>query len=150
MRITRRLAEMALATTVLVACVATVAAQTPPDADAGYVRAHYTKFEYRVPMRDGARLFTSVYAPKTCEAPHPILLKRTPYSVWPYGVDQYPERIGPSEHLMKADYIVVYQDVRGQHMSEGTWVDLRPTRPSSRTGARPTRAPTPGTASSGW
>src|SRR5262249_36774029 len=26
-----------------------------------YVQAHYTKYEYRIPMRDGKRLFTSVY-----------------------------------------------------------------------------------------
>ena len=29
-----------------------------------YVKAHYTKYEYRIPMRDGDRLFTSVYVPK--------------------------------------------------------------------------------------
>ena len=29
-----------------------------------YVRSHYTKYEYRIPMRDGKRLFTAVYVPK--------------------------------------------------------------------------------------
>ena len=29
-----------------------------------YVKAHYTKYEYRIPMRDGERLFTAVYVPK--------------------------------------------------------------------------------------
>ena len=29
-----------------------------------YTRAHYTKFDYRIPMRDGVKLFTSVYVPK--------------------------------------------------------------------------------------
>ena len=29
-----------------------------------YVKANYTKYEYRVPMRDGKRLFTAVYVPK--------------------------------------------------------------------------------------
>ena len=34
--------------------------QAQPDAyDA---REHYTKYEYRIPMRDGVKLFTSVYA----------------------------------------------------------------------------------------
>src|SRR6185312_9805395 len=28
------------------------------------IPAHYTKFEYRIPMRDGVRLFTQVYVPK--------------------------------------------------------------------------------------
>ncbi len=29
-----------------------------------YVKAHYTKYEYRIPMRDGKKLFTAVYVPK--------------------------------------------------------------------------------------
>ena len=29
-----------------------------------FVRENYTKFEYRIPMRDGVKLFTSVYVPK--------------------------------------------------------------------------------------
>ena len=36
------------------------------------VRTAYTKYEHLVPMRDGVRLFTSVYVPKTCTAPQPI------------------------------------------------------------------------------
>ena len=35
-----------------------------PLAGAELVRATYTKYEYLVPMRDGARLFTAVYVPK--------------------------------------------------------------------------------------
>ncbi len=40
-------------------------------------------------MRDGVKLFTAVYVPKDATVTHPILLQRTPYSVAPYGVDQY-------------------------------------------------------------
>ena len=29
-----------------------------------YTLAHYTKFEYKIPMRDGVRLFAAVYVPK--------------------------------------------------------------------------------------
>jgi hypothetical protein len=32
------------------------------------VRENYTKFEYRIPMRDGVKLFTSVYVPKDVAA----------------------------------------------------------------------------------
>src|SRR4051812_33711653 len=46
-----------------------------------YVKAHYTKYEYRVPMRDGKKLFTAVYVPKDDSETYPILLMRTPYSV---------------------------------------------------------------------
>src|SRR5579863_2614096 len=54
-----------------------------------YTRAHYTKYEYRVPMRDGVRLFTVVYAPKDRSQTYPLLMLRTPYSVGPYGIDNY-------------------------------------------------------------
>ena len=46
-----------------------------------YIKANYTKFEYRVPMRDGVHLFTSVYVPKDQSRAYPIMLSRTPYSV---------------------------------------------------------------------
>ena len=29
-----------------------------------YIKANYTKHEFLIPMRDGVRLFTSVYTPK--------------------------------------------------------------------------------------
>jgi len=92
-----------------------------------YVRAHYTKYEFRIPMRDGKRLFTSVYVPKDAAGgPYPFLLNRTPYSVAPYGEDQYPQHLGPSEEFEKGGYIFVSQDVRGRWMSEGTFVEMTP------------------------
>ncbi len=91
-----------------------------------HVKAHYTKYEYRIPMRDGKRLFTSVYVPKDDSKTYPFLLKRTPYSVKPYGADQYPENLGPSPLFAKEGYIFVYQDVRGRWMSEGDFVHMRP------------------------
>ncbi len=94
-----------------------------------YVKAHYTKYEYRIPMRDGKRLFTAVYVPKDDSQSYPILLKRTPYSVKPYGADQYPDNLGPSPLFGKAGYIFAYQDVRGRWMSEGEFVQMRPHRP---------------------
>jgi putative CocE/NonD family hydrolase len=103
-------------------------AQQPPQeaAKEDYVKAHYTKYEYRIPMRDGKRLFTSVYVPKDASQPYPILIDRTPYSVRPYGEDQYRKQIGPSDEFEKAGYIIVYQDVRGRYMSEGDFVEMRP------------------------
>jgi hypothetical protein len=91
------------------------------------VKAHYTKYEFRIPMRDGKRLFTAVYVPKDAAGgPYPFLMDRTPYSVGPYGEDQYPARLGPSEEFQKSGYIFVYQDVRGRWMSEGEFVEMRP------------------------
>lgn len=95
---------------------------------AQWIRANYTKSEYQVPMRDGVRLFTAVYVPKDASSTnaYPILLRRTPYGIAPYGADQYPTSLGPSEYLALAKYIFVYQDVRGRFMSEGSFVDVRP------------------------
>lgn len=91
-----------------------------------YVKANYTKFEYLIPMRDGKKLFTSVYMPKDRSKSYPIMLTRTPYSVAPYGVDQYRTSLGPSELFAKDGFIFAYQDVRGRYMSEGEWVEVRP------------------------
>src|SRR5258707_10665158 len=77
-------------------------------------------------MRDGVRLFTSVYVPKDDSKTYPFLINRTPYSVAPYGVDQYRTQLGPSPDFDKAGYIFVNQDVRGRFMSEGTFVEMRP------------------------
>lgn len=110
--------------------VGVAARQQPPAVDPPHpVRAAYTKYEHMIPMRDGIRLFTSVYVPKTCATPQPIVMQRTPYSVAPYGIDNYRTTIGPSEHFLKEGVIAVYQDVRGRYLSEGDWVEVRPHNP---------------------
>ncbi len=91
-----------------------------------YVKAHYTKHEFKIPMRDGVRLFTSVYVPKDDSRQYPILLNRTPYSVRPYGVDRSMASLGPNGSFGEKGYIFAYQDVRGRWMSEGVFVNMRP------------------------
>ena len=100
--------------------------QNRPEAPEFDVKEHYTKYEFRIPMRDGVHLFTSVYVPKDSSRAYPFLIDRTPYSVGPYGVDQYRNRLGPSPDFDKSGYIFVFQDVRGRYMSEGTFVEMRP------------------------
>ena len=102
------------------------AAEPAPEAAGDYARAHYTKYEFRIPMRDGVRLFTAAYVPKDDAQPWPFLITRTPYSVGPYGPDRFMAKLGPSDEFEKAGYIFVYQDVRGRFMSEGTHVEMRP------------------------
>ncbi len=109
-----------------------VLAQAPAISGADRVRERYTKFEYQIPMRDGVRLFTSIYVPKDSSRPYPFLLTRTPYSVAPYGVDKYPNSLGPSEHFEKEGFIFVYQDARGRYMSEGEFQQVRPHVPIKR------------------
>jgi len=104
-----------------------VFAQEEHDSEPAFdLKAHYTKYEYRIPMRDGVHLFTAVYLPKDTSHSYPFLINRTPYSVAPYGEDQYRKQLGPSAEFDKAGYIFVMQDVRGRYMSEGTWVEMRP------------------------
>ena len=109
----RKLLVMVLST---LALSPTLAAQTKPEAQEYDVKEHYTKYEYRIPMRDGVHLFTSVYVPKDTSHAYPFLINRTPYSVGPYGVDLYRTRLGPSPDFDKAGYIFVNQDVRGRYM----------------------------------
>jgi putative CocE/NonD family hydrolase len=97
------------------------------------LREHYTKYEYRIPMRDGVQLFTVVYVPKDSGKTYPFLIERTPYSAGVYaqgelhyGEDFYPNAIGPSQEFETAGYIFVTQDVRGRYMSEGKWQEMTP------------------------
>jgi uncharacterized protein len=95
---------------------------------AAEIREHYTKHEYRIAMRDGAKLFTAVYVPKDASPvkTYPLLIERTPYSVGPYGPDNYPKRLGPAPSFVKDGFIFVYQDVRGRYQSDGTFIEMTP------------------------
>ncbi|HJS74496.1 MAG TPA: CocE/NonD family hydrolase, partial [Vicinamibacteria bacterium] len=101
------------------------AAQEPFD-----VRAHYTKREVMIPMRDGVKLFTILYEPKDRSQTYPFLLVRTPYSIPPYEPDQFREPLGPSPEFDRDGFIFVFQDVRGKFRSEGEFVVMRPYVPS--------------------
>ncbi|MFL6350634.1 MAG: CocE/NonD family hydrolase [Bryobacteraceae bacterium] len=92
------------------------------------VKAHYTKYEHQIPMRDGKRLWTAVYAPKDGSEKYPILMTRTPYGVAPYGPNAYPKKLGPSLKFRQDRFIFVYQDVRGRFMSEGQWQEMTPAK----------------------
>jgi putative CocE/NonD family hydrolase len=95
---------------------------------------HYTKKEVYIPMRDGVKLFTSIYLPKDNTEKHPMLMTRTPYSCAPYGEKEFRPyyRTYLNNYLQKG-YIMLLQDVRGRWMSEGTFVDVRPFNPNKKT-----------------
>lgn len=99
-----------------------------------WVKEHYTKKEYTIAMRDGAKLFTAVYAPKDTKEKHPFLMIRTPYSCAPYGEDKFQPRLWMFHwrEYLKEGYIIVIQDVRGRWMSEGTFMDVRPFNPNKK------------------
>ncbi|MEO6709298.1 MAG: CocE/NonD family hydrolase [Planctomycetota bacterium] len=112
------------ASSVVLLFVLPVCAQEPTGKE--WITAHYTKREVLVPMRDGVKLFTSLYEPKDASAKHPILLKRTPYSCSPYGASAFSDSLGPTALFHDKGYTVAVQDVRGAYMSEGTFLDMRP------------------------
>src|ERR1700744_2705101 len=101
--------------------------------DAAYVKENYQKYEYQVPMRDGKKLFTSVYVPKDQSKKYPVMMDRTPYSVAPYGADAYKGSLGPSSLFTHDGYIFVYQDVRGRWMSEGIFEEMTPEKEVHKT-----------------
>ena len=94
--------------------------------DQAYLREHYTKYEYEIPMRDGVKLFTAVYSPKDLDHPYPLLLKRTPYGIRPYGVDLFSSPDGPMKYYAREKFIFVFQDVRGRNASGGVFEHVRP------------------------
>ena len=103
----------------------------PEELNTAWLAEHYTKYEHRIPMRDGVRLFTRVYVPKDDSTPWPIILSRTPYALKPYGSDNFMDPAGSSfGTLAKDKFIMVSQDVRGRYASEGTYVHVRPFNPN--------------------
>jgi putative CocE/NonD family hydrolase len=97
-------------------------------AQSAYVKEHFTKKDVYITMRDGIKLFTSIYTPKDASVKnkYPIMMQRTCYSIAPYGESKYPGSLGPSKYMMQEGYIFVYQDVRGRYKSEGTWTNMTP------------------------
>src|SRR4030095_6051264 len=95
--------------------------QPPPDPPKGF-----DKIEQMVPMRDGVKLHTIIYAPKSSRDPLPIIFNRTPY-----GIDNiYRGFAAPSslQELIDEGFIFAFQDIRGKFKSEGQFLMQRPPR----------------------
>jgi putative CocE/NonD family hydrolase len=78
----------------------------------------YSKQEVLIPMRDGVKLNTVIWAPIGISEPMPFLFLRTPY-----GVSQMlsPNKDPYISDMAKEGYIFVFQDIRGRYKSEGTF-----------------------------
>jgi uncharacterized protein len=101
------------------------AAPNSPEA----LKQKYAKQEVYITMRDGVKLFTSIYTSKNSSVKHPILLNRTPYNIEPGGPDNFNFFMQLYSRYTSEDYIMVFQDVRGKYMSEGQFEDIRPVIP---------------------
>ncbi len=113
-------------------CLLTVVALSHGQVE--YVRENYTKREVEITMRDGVKLFTSIYTPKDASKKAPFLMMRTPYSCRPYGPDAYRPSLGPEASFVREGYIFVYQDVRGRYMSGGDFKWMTPHIPNKQSG----------------
>lgn len=72
-------------------------------------------------MRDGNRLATDIYRPKT-DQPVPIVFSRTPYNFNTYGDGELRTRTLQSAlDWVKKGYAYVVQNERGRFFSEGEW-----------------------------
>ncbi len=67
------------------------------------------------PMRDGVKLYATVYRPDT-EGKFPVILIRTPYNKERYQEYTFPR------YAAQRGYVVIYQDVRGRYSSEGEFL----------------------------
>ncbi len=96
------------------------------------LKEKYNKQEVYITMRDGVKLFTSIYTPKNSTGVHPMLLNRTPYNIEPGGPDNFNFFLLVYSRYVLDDYIIVTQDVRGKYMSEGAFEDIRPVIPNKK------------------
>ncbi|MFN8583130.1 MAG: CocE/NonD family hydrolase [Gemmatimonadaceae bacterium] len=110
----------ALRTVALIAAIAApLAAQSSTDST-------FERREARIPMRDGVRLFTVILTPRHSTSPLPILMSRTPYGTNGWG-GTYNLSVAFKD-LIADGYVFVFQDIRGQHQSEGEFIMNRPPR----------------------
>ena len=74
-----------------------------------------------MPMRDGIRLATDIYRPKT-DQKVPIIFSRTPYNfnTWVDG-EQQNRTAETALEMVKRGYAYVVQNERGRYFSEGEW-----------------------------
>lgn len=74
-----------------------------------------------MPMRDGIRLATDIYRPKTDE-PVPVIFSRTPYNFNSWGDGERRTRTAQRAlAAVKRGYAYVVQNERGRYYSEGEW-----------------------------
>jgi uncharacterized protein len=87
--------------------------------------ALFEKKEVMIAMRDGVKLHTEIYTPKSAKEALPIFLERTPYGI---SADDkgYSPKLYRYSHMFADSYVFVFQDIRGRFGSEGQFVMNRP------------------------
>ena len=98
----------------------------------------YRKVTAMIPMRDGVKLFTTVFEPVNIKNKVPILLQRTPYGAdWEMGKDSLftLNNWAQMGNMAREGYIFVIQDIRGKYKSEGTMQIHQPLIHATQKGA---------------
>ncbi|MFN2578440.1 MAG: CocE/NonD family hydrolase [Pyrinomonadaceae bacterium] len=83
----------------------------------------FDRREKMIRMRDGVRLHTLIFTPKSRKETLPIILNRTPYGISESDSDSINRRF---RELVSDGYIFVLQDIRGRYGSEGQFIMNRP------------------------
>jgi putative CocE/NonD family hydrolase len=81
-----------------------------------------------IPMRDGVKLNTEIFAPKGISERLPFVLLRTPYGISGGGARIHGDYL---KDLAADGYVFVFQDIRGRFKSEGQFVMIRAPRDKS-------------------
>ncbi len=121
-----------LASALLFGATATVSALPAQQANAA-LDSLFIRREVKIPMRDGVQLFTVILTPRRAPSDLPILMSRTPY-----GTDGWGGTGGIAvgfKELIADGYVFVFQDIRGQHQSEGVFIMNRPPRDRTKSGS---------------
>lgn len=92
-----------------------------------HLRDNFIVREEMAPMRDGVKLYTLIFTPKTTSGALPILLERTPYDATRALGDLPTTRLDVMLGAKYAGggYIFVVQDIRGRFKSEGSYAMYR-------------------------
>ena len=90
----------------------------------------FDKSEVMIPMRDGVKLHTEIYTPRSATEPLPMLMNRTPYGISSpdKGISGMIYRYAD---MVPDGYIFVFQDIRGRYGSEGKFEMLHPIHDAS-------------------
>jgi len=83
-------------------------------------QSHAVITQNGIPMktRDGVTLYSDIYRPRA-DGIFPVILMRTPYD------KSVSWAVAPAYQIATHGYVVIVQDVRGRHTSEGEWYPFR-------------------------
>src|SRR5262249_59031787 len=83
----------------------------------------FTRTAEMIPMRDGVKLYTTIYVPKEHKGSLPFVMMRTPYGIESRGPKALKKYL---KDLADEGDILVFQDTRGGPKPEAQFVMQRP------------------------